>query len=88
MTTTFVVEVDKDVVRRVLAKHLRPRGWWRRALVADRDRPHQGQPMERADLFRCESILRESHWVLVVMDQYTVTGHFEPFFSSRENVLS
>ena len=27
--------------------------------------------MWSVDLFRCESILLKSHWVMVVMDQYT-----------------
>ena len=27
--------------------------------------------LRRVDLFRCESILLKSHWVMAVMDQYT-----------------
>ena len=62
--------IDKDVVRRVLATHYRPA-------------PHSGGPswltflghakdsLWSIDLFRCESAILRSHWVLVVMDQYT-----------------
>jgi len=70
ITTTFGVEVDKDVVRRVLAKHLRPGPGgggpsWLTVIGHARD------SLWSADLFRCESILLKSHWVLLVMDQYT-----------------
>ena len=66
----FAVDIDKDVVRRVLATHYRPA-------------PHSGGPswltflghakdsLWSIDLFRCESATLRSHWVLVVMDQYT-----------------
>ena len=66
----FAVDIDKDVVRRVLATHYRPA-------------PHAGGPswltflghakdsLWSIDLFRCESAILRSHWVLVVMDQYT-----------------
>ena len=70
ITTTFGVEVDKDVVRRVLAKNLRPGPGgggpsWLTVIG------HATDSLWSADLFRCESILLKSHWVLVVMDQYT-----------------
>ncbi len=70
VSRTFGVAIDKDVVRRVLAKHYRPA-------------PHDGGPswltflghtkdsLWSVDLFRCESILLRTHWVLVVMDQFT-----------------
>ena len=66
----FAVDIDKDVVRRVLATHSRPA-------------PHSGGPswltflghakdsLWSIDLFRCESAILRSHWVLVVMDHYT-----------------
>ncbi len=66
----FGVEIDKDVVRRVLAAHYRPE-------------PHHGGPswltflghtkdsLWSLDLFRSESILLKSHWVLMVMDQFS-----------------
>ena len=70
IATTFGVEVDKDVVRRVLAKHLRPAPGgggpsWLTVIG------HAKDSLWSVDLFRCESILLRSHWVLVVMDQFT-----------------
>ena len=66
----FNVEVDKDVVRRVLALHYRP--------APDSSGPSWltflGQAKDSLwsiDLFRCESAILRTHWVLVVMDQYT-----------------
>jgi len=67
----FGIELDKDVVRRVLAKHYRPGdsgtngpSWL--TFIA-----HAKDSLWSADLFRCESILLRSHWVLVVMDVFT-----------------
>ena len=67
---TFGMDIDKDLVRRVLAKHYRP--------VPDDGGPswltllgHTKDSLWSMDLFRCESILLKSHWVLVVMDQFT-----------------
>ena len=66
----FGVDIDKDIVRRVLAKHYRP--------MHDDDGPswltlpgHTKDSLWSIDLFRCESILLKSHWVLVIMDQFT-----------------
>ncbi len=70
IAATFGVDVDKDVVRRVLEKHLRPGpggggpSWL--TLIG-----HAKDSLWSVDLFRCESILLRSHWVLVVMDQFT-----------------
>ena len=67
----FGVQIDKDVVRRVLSAHDRP------------DHPHHSGPswltffaqakdsLWSVDLFRCESVLLRSHWVIVVMDLFT-----------------
>jgi putative transposase len=67
----FGVDIDKDVVRRVLAKHYRPGdsgangpSWL--TFIAD-----MKDGLWSVDLFRCESILLHSHWVLLVMDVYT-----------------
>jgi len=66
----FGVENDKDVVRRILASH-------------DWSEPDSGGPswlmflghmkdsLWSIDLFRCESVTLRTHWILVVMDQYT-----------------
>jgi transposase InsO family protein len=66
----FGTDIDKDVVRRVLAKHYRP--------TLGSDGPswltflgHMKDSLWSVDLFRCESIVLRTHWVLVVMDQYT-----------------
>ena len=66
----FGLEIDKDVVRRVLAKHYRPDPdvhgpSWLTILG------HTKDSLWSIDLFRCESLILKSHWVLVVMDQFT-----------------
>jgi transposase InsO family protein len=66
----FELSIDKDVVRRVLASHYRPApggggpSWL--TLFG-----HMKDSLWSVDLFRCESILLKSHWVLVVMDQFS-----------------
>ena len=67
----FGVEIDKDVVRRVLARHYRPdesgaQGSSWLALIA-----HAKDSLWSIDLFRCESILLRSHWVMLVMDVFS-----------------
>ena len=62
--------VDKDVVRRVLAAHYQPKPdaggpSWLTFLV------HIKDSLWSADLFRCESAVLRTHWIPVVMDQYT-----------------
>jgi transposase InsO family protein len=66
----FGIDINKDIVRRVLAKHYRPE--------AGTDGPswlsfigHVKDSLWSVDLFRCESILLRSHWVMVVMDVFT-----------------
>jgi len=66
----FGATIDKDVVRRVLEKHYHPH--------PDDNGPswltfigHTKDSLWSIDLFRCESILLKTHWVLVVMDQFT-----------------
>ena len=67
----FGVEIDKDIVRRVLAKHYRPSDSgsdgpsWLTLIAQTKD------SLWSLDFFRCESILLCSHWVLVVMDVFT-----------------
>ena len=61
---------DKDLVRRVLATHYRPEPSnhgpsWLTMLG------HAKDSLWSVDLFRCESIVLKSHWVMVVMDLYT-----------------
>ncbi len=66
----FDIAIEKDVVRRVLAAHYRPE--------PDSGGPswltflgHAKDSLWSIDLFRCESAILRTHWVLVVMDQYT-----------------
>jgi putative transposase len=66
----FHIHIDKDVVRRILAQHYRP--------GQDSGGPswltflgHMKDSLWSVDLFRCESATLRSHWVLVVMDQFT-----------------
>ena len=66
----FGVEIDKDVVRRILIVHYRPESGsggpsWLTFLGHARD------SLWSCDLFRCESATLRTHWILVVMDQFT-----------------
>jgi transposase InsO family protein len=66
----FGLEIDKDVVRRILASHPLPKSGgqgpsWLSAIAEARD------SLWSVDLFRCESILLKSFWVMVVLDVFT-----------------
>ncbi len=66
----FDIELEKDVVRRVLARHYRPEpGYnspsWLTFLG------HSKDSLWSVDFFRCESLILKSHWVMVVMDQFS-----------------
>ena len=66
----FGVPVDKDVVRRALARHYQARPVaggpsWLTFLG------HLKDSLWSVDLFRCESAVLRAHWILVVMDHYT-----------------
>ena len=70
ITLAFGVAIDKDVVRRILSVHYRPE--------SDSGGPswltflgHMKDSLWSCDLFRCESATLRTHWVLVVMDQFT-----------------
>jgi len=71
ISNDFGIEIDKDIVRRVLANHYRPdnhdsngRSWL--SFLA-----HTKDSLWSVDLFRCESILLRSHWVMLVIDVFT-----------------
>jgi hypothetical protein len=72
LAKSFGIDVDKDTVRRVLAKHYRREGGGRDngpswlSLLA-----HAKDSLWSVDLFRVESILLQTHWVLLVTDVYT-----------------
>jgi len=66
----FNIEIEKAVVRRVLAKYYRPEPGsngpsWLTFLG------HSKDSLWSVDFFRCGSLILKSHWVMVVMDQYT-----------------
>ena len=70
ISKTFGIEIDKDVVRRILLRHYRPQpgdcgpSWL--TFIG-----HMKDSLWSIDLFRCASITLRTHWVLVVMDQFT-----------------
>ena len=70
VSNAFGIEIGKDVVRRILAKHYRPKpagegpSWL--TLIAD-----ASDSLWSVDLFRCESITLKSLWVMLVMDLFT-----------------
>jgi len=66
----FGADIDKDVVRRILGMHYRPESGsggpsWLTLLG------HMKDSLWSVDIFRCESLTLRTHWVLVVMDQFT-----------------
>jgi len=66
----FGIDLDKDTVRRILIKHYRPEpgsggpSWL--TFIG-----HSKDSLGSVDLFRCESLILKSHWVLIVMDHFT-----------------
>ena len=71
LSRAFGIEIDKDVVRRVLAKHYRPGDSGTTGPSWLTFIGHVKDSLWSVDLFRCESILLRSHWVLLVMDVFT-----------------
>lgn len=70
LSRAFAIDINKDVVRRVLIQRYRP--------GPSGDGPswltvigHAKDSLWSADLFRCESILLKSYCVMVVMDVFT-----------------
>jgi putative transposase len=70
LALAFAIAINKDVVRRILAVRYRP--------APDSAGPswltvlgHTKDSLWSLDLFRCESAILRTHWVLVVMDQCT-----------------
>jgi hypothetical protein len=66
----FGTSTNEDVVRRILALYHRPEPGadgpsWLSFLR------HTKDSLWSLDLFRCESMMLRTHWVLVVMDHYT-----------------
>ena len=69
ISQTFGVDIDKNVVFRVLSKHYRPTGGTGPSWLSFIG--HSTDSLWSVDVFRCESIVLRSYWVLVVMDQFT-----------------
>ena len=70
ITLAFGIPINKDVVRRILAARYQPKPdsagpSWLTVLG------HAKDSLWSLDLFRCESAILHTHWVLVVMDQCT-----------------
>jgi putative transposase len=70
ITLAFGIPIDRDAVRRILAARYQPRPdsagpSWLTVLG------HAKDSLWSLDLFRCESAVLHTHWVLVVMDQWT-----------------
>lgn len=70
ISNDFGFDIDKDVVRRVLAKHYKP--------TTGNEGPswltfigHTIDSLWSVDFFRCESISLKTHWVMVIMDHFT-----------------
>ncbi len=66
----FGIEIDKDVVRRILEKHHLPASGddgpsWLTAIA------HAKGSLWSLDLFKCESIVLQSYWVMVIIDVFT-----------------
>ena len=70
ISNTFGIVIDKDVVRRVLSKHYKNNpedtgpSWL--TFIG-----HMKDSLWSIDLFRTESIHLKTHWIMVVMDQFT-----------------
>jgi transposase InsO family protein len=66
----FGIDIDKDVVRRILSIHFHGEAGsggpsWLSFIG------HAKDSLWSLDLFRCESAMLRTYWVLVVMDQFT-----------------
>jgi transposase InsO family protein len=73
LVNIFGENVNKDVVRRVIDKYYKPH-----TPLSPGDGPswlaflgHTKDSLWSVDMFRCESILLQTYWVMVVMDQFT-----------------
>jgi len=70
ITLAFGLPIDRDVVRRILAARYQPKPdsagpSWLSVLG------HAKDSLWSVDLFRCESAVLHTYWVLVVMDHWT-----------------
>ena len=70
LALAFDIPVGKHLVRRILAKHYRL-GPGSGGLSWLTFLGHSKDSLWSVDLFRCESLILNTHWVMVVMDQCT-----------------
>jgi len=71
ISITFGVEINKDIVRRILARHYKPKSGHTQGPSWLSLLGHSKDSLWSVDLFRCESLTLKSHWVLVIMDQWS-----------------
>ena len=70
VSIAFGFEIDKDVVRRAVSRYFKPSptgsgpSWL--TFIG-----HMKDSLWSVDFFRAESIHLKSHWIMVIMDQYT-----------------
>ena len=69
LANAFGIQLNKDIVRRVLAVHYRPAGGAGPSWLALLGQTTNS--LWSLDLFRVESVHLKTHWILVVMDQCT-----------------
>jgi len=69
ITLTFGIAINKDVVRRILANHYKPRPGTTQGPSWLSLLGHSKDSLWSIDLFRCESLTLKSYWILVVIDQ-------------------
>jgi len=70
ISNTFGVKIDKDIVWRVLSKRYKPKNGdksttWLTFIG------HMKDSLWSLDFLCCESISLKTHWVMIIMDQYT-----------------
>jgi len=68
---SFGIRVDKGVVKRILDKHYQPTNSSDNGPSWLSFIGHMKDSLWSVDFFRCESIHLKTHWVMVVMDQFT-----------------
>ena len=71
ISLTFGFEINKDIVRRILANHYKPKPGTTQGPSWLSFLGHSKDSLWSIDLFRCESITLKSYWVLVIMDQWS-----------------
>ena len=71
LADAFGIEINKDVVRRVLDKHCKHNGSGSNGPSWLTFIAHTKDSLWSVDLLRCEPIGLRSHWAMIVMDVFT-----------------